>query len=76
MASSRDLSVSSTKRSKVPLTWLRAAPTALATCNGSTIKFSPVAGGGHYHQERKFSGPSDFGQFWGVESESECYSVG
>ena len=38
--------------------------------------FSPVAGGGgHYHQEREFSGPGDFGQFWGVESESGRYSV-
>ena len=38
----------------------------------SNNKNGPVAGWG---QEREFSGPSDFGQFWGVESESECYSV-
>ena len=39
------------------------------------LSYSPVAGGGHYHQEREFSGPGDFGQFWGVESKSGRYSV-
>ena len=41
----------------------------------SKFSNSPVAGGGHYHQEREFSGPGDFRQFWGVESKSWRYSV-